>query len=144
MRTNTKLCYYKELTDNANYPIILPKPHAVTKLIVKYYLESEGRLMGVTFTLSYLRKRYIVVHGRELVKSTTKACAECKRRLRGKPFRQQMAPLSKIRLELTMRPFINCSVDFPKPFLTKQGRGRPASNGTCAYSSVYRPPFVIL
>lgn len=46
-----------------------------------------------------------------------------KNRLRGKFSSQQMAPLTKVRLELTMKPFINCSVDFAWHFLIKQERG---------------------
>ncbi len=124
MRSNTRLRYSEELTDNVKYPIILPKRHPVTQLIVKYHHESEGHEMGVNFTLNHLRERYMVVNGRELVKRTIKTCAECKRRFRGKPSSQQMAPLPKIRLEPTMKPFTNCSVDFAGPFFTKQGRGR--------------------
>jgi hypothetical protein len=37
---------------------------------------------------------------------------------------QQMALLPNIRLELTMKPFTNCAVDFAGPDLTKQGRGK--------------------
>ena len=115
MRCNTRLRYSVELTDNVKYPIILPKRHPVTQLIVRYHHEREGHEMGVNFTLNHLRERYMVVNGRELVKRTIKTCAECKRRFRGKPSSQQMAPLPKIRLELTMKPFTNCS---------GQGRGR--------------------
>ncbi len=55
MRSNTRLCYFEELTDNVKYPNILPKRHPVTQLIVKYHHESEGHEMGVNFTLNHLR-----------------------------------------------------------------------------------------
>ena len=51
-------------------------------------------------------------------------CFECARRFRSKPAHQQMAPLLKMRLQQSSRPFENCAVDFGGPFLTKQGRGR--------------------
>ena len=35
-----------------------------------------------------------------------------------------MAPLPRIRLEATMKPFTNCAVDFADPFYTIQGRGK--------------------
>ena len=123
MRCNIRLCYSEELTDNVKYPI-LPKRDPVTQLIVKYHHESEGHEMGVNLTLSHLRERHMVVNGRELVKRTIKPCTECNRRFKGKPSSQQTAPLPKICLELTMKPFTNCSVDFVGPFFTKQGRGR--------------------
>ena len=100
MRCYTRLRYSVELTDNVKYPIILPKRHPVTQLIVRYHHESEGHEMGVNFTLNHLRERYMVVNGRELVKRTIKTCAKCKRRFRGKPSSQQMAPLPKIRLDV--------------------------------------------
>ena len=42
MRCNTRLRYSVELTDNVKYPIILPKRHPVTQLIVRYHHEREG------------------------------------------------------------------------------------------------------
>ena len=39
-------------------------------------------------------------------------------------FQSTDGTFAKIRLELTMKPFTNCSVDFGGPFLTKQGRGK--------------------
>ena len=108
MRSNTRLRYSEDslrrklsfvtnVVYDVNYLIILPKRHPVTQLIVKYHHESEGHEMGVNFTLNRLRERYMVVNGRELIKRTIKTCAECKRRLIGKPSSQQMAPLPKIR-----------------------------------------------
>lgn len=91
---------------------------------MKYHHETEGHRMGVNFTLNHLRERYHVVHGREMVKQMAKEYNECKRRFVGKPGAQQMASLHKLKLEMTMRPFANCAVDFAGPHLTKQGRGK--------------------
>ena len=81
--------------------------------------------MGVNFTLNHLREKYFVVQGRQQVKRCIKECAECNRRFRGCPAKQQMAPLPRIRSEMTWRPFANCATDFAGPFYTMQGRGRP-------------------
>ena len=48
----------------------------------------------------------------------------CGLRFRGKPATQQMAPLPCIRLEVTMKPFMNCTVHYAGPYLTVQGRGK--------------------
>ena len=66
----------------------------------------------------------MVVHARETVKKVIKECAECRIRFRGKPATQQMAPLPNIRLEATMKPFTNCTVDFAGPYLTVHDRGK--------------------
>ena len=93
--------------------------------------------MGVNFTLNHLRQRYHVVHGREMAKKTVRKCTECKWRFTGKPCTQQMAPLPKLRLELTMKPFTNCAVDFAGPYLTKQ-EGKLERNDTYACLFAYK------
>ena len=125
LRSNTRLRYSDDLPEETKFPIILPKNHIVTRLIVKYHHENEGHEMGVNFTLNHLREKYFVLHGRQQVKRCIKECAECNRRFRGCPARQKMAPLPRIRLEITQKPFTNCATDFAGPFYTMQGRGRP-------------------
>lgn len=125
LRSNTRLRYSDDLPEETKFPIILPKNHIVTKLIVKYHHEREGHEMGVNFTLNHLREKYFVIQGRQQVKKCIKECAECNRRFRGCPAQQQMAPLPRIRLEMTQKPFANCATDFAGPFYTMQGRGRP-------------------
>jgi len=124
LRANTRLRYSENLPDDVKYPIILPKGHAVTKLIVKYHHETEGHVMGVNYTLNHLREKYFVIHSRQEVKRCIKDCAECSRCHRGGKAQQQMAPLPRIRLEVTERPFTNCATDFAGPFYTMQGRGK--------------------
>ena len=50
LRSNTRLRYSDDFPDETKFPIILPKNHVVTKLIVKYHHETEGHEMGVNFT----------------------------------------------------------------------------------------------
>ena len=47
----------------SKFPIILPKNHIVTKLIMKYHHEREGHEMGVNFTLNHLQEKYFVIQG---------------------------------------------------------------------------------
>ena len=124
LRSNTRLQHAEDLTFEVKCPIILPTRNQVTKLIVKYYRESEGHTMVLNYTISHLCEKYIVVHAREQVKRVMRKCLECVRRFRSTPVCQQMAPLPRIRLQRTSRPFINCAVDFGGPYMTKQGRGR--------------------
>ena len=80
--------------------------------------------MGLNYTINHVWQKYLVVLVREQVKKVMRECFECARRFRSKPAHQQMAPLLKIRLQQSSRPFESCAVDFGGPFLTKQGRGR--------------------
>ena len=60
--SNTRLRNSDELSDETKFPIILPKSHAVTELIVKYHCKLEGHEMGVNFTINHLREKYLVIH----------------------------------------------------------------------------------
>lgn len=124
VRSNTRLQHADNLPYEVKCPIILPKKNQVTGLIVKYYHESEGHRMGLNYTINHLRTKYFVVHAREQVKRVMRECLECAKRFRSRPACQQMAPLSRIRLQQSSRPFTNCAGDFGGPYLTKQGRGR--------------------
>ena len=83
-----------------------------------------------------------------MVRSVTAACAECRRRLTMKTGNQMMAPLSKSRLQSSLRAFERVGVDYGGPFLTRQGRGRTRAkrylsfhlpyNPSCAFGNVLR------
>jgi hypothetical protein len=126
LRSNTRLRYSEDLAEEINYSIILHKRHPVTKIIVNYHHESAGRLMCVREggVIEWTRGRYHIVHGREMVKGTAKECTMCKQRFTGKASVQQMGPLPKIKLELTMKTFTNWAVNFTGPYLTKHRRGK--------------------
>ena len=47
LRSNTRLRDSDDLPEETKYPIILPKKHPVTELIVKYHHETEGHEMGL-------------------------------------------------------------------------------------------------
>ena len=50
LRSNTRLRYSTDLPAEVKFPVILPKKNHVTKLIDKFYHESEGHRMGVNLT----------------------------------------------------------------------------------------------
>jgi hypothetical protein len=59
VKANTRLRYAEHLPNRVKYPIILPKKHPVTELIVKYHSEKEGHQMGLNYTRYHLRENYI-------------------------------------------------------------------------------------
>ena len=61
--------------------------------------------MGVNYTINHLREKYLVIHVREEVKRVNRECRECARRFKVQPVQQQMAPLPRIRLQMTTKPF---------------------------------------
>lgn len=105
-------------------PIILPRGHWVTKLIVKDYHEIANHAARVNFILCQLSERFWIIAAREEFREWDHECNECKKR-RNKPAFQIMAPLPKTRLRFTFRPFGQTAVDFAGPLYTVQGRRKP-------------------
>ncbi|XP_068756531.1 uncharacterized protein [Montipora capricornis] len=95
LRANKKLCISDDLAREIKFPIILPKKHPVTQLILKYHYELDCHEMGINYTLDHLREKYHVIHSRQKVKRCIQNCYECKRRFRLHPAKQRMAPLQE-------------------------------------------------
>ena len=72
LRSNTRLRYSNDLPDETKYTIILPKKHPITELVVKHHHEIEGHELGLNYTLNHLREKYLVVHGREAERKSSK------------------------------------------------------------------------
>ena len=124
LRSSTRLRHADDLPYDVKSPIILPKRNHVTRLIVKNYHELDDHQMGLNYTINQLRDKYLVVHVREQVKRVMRKCLECARRFRLRPAHQEMAPLTKIRVQQSSRSFESCAAGFEELFLTNQGRGR--------------------
>ena len=123
IRSEGRLRYAEFLSEDALFPIILPRKNQVTKLIVKHYHEKGKHASGTNQTLAALSTRFWIISGREEIREWEKECNECRRR-KAKAAKQVMAPLPQIRLRLSLRAFAQTAVDFGGPFLTIQGRGR--------------------
>ena len=123
IRSDGHLKFAEQLPYDVQFPIILPRTHWITKLIVKHYHEKANHAACVDFILSQINKRYCIIAAREEIREWENQCYGCKRR-RNKPVNQIMAPLPKVRLRFTYRAFDQCGVDFAGPFLTVQGCGK--------------------
>ena len=121
MRCESRIKYAEFLSHDARFPIILPRKHQVTKLIVKYFHEKANHASGTNQTLAVLATRFWIISGREEIREWEKECNECLRR-KAEAAKQIMAPLPQIRLRLSLRPFAQTAVDFGGPFVTIQGR----------------------
>ena len=124
LRMDGRLRFADELPYDTRHPILLPKDHPVTRLVIVDAHERLGHGAGVEQVLTELRSRFWIVKGRRMVRNITEACAECRRRFTMKIGNQMMAPLPKSRLQSSLRAFEKVGVDYGGPFLTKQGRGR--------------------
>lgn len=124
LRMDGRLRFADDLPYNTRHPILLPKNHPVTRLVVVDAHERLGHGSGVEHVLTELRSRFWIVKGRRVVRSITEACAECRRRFTTKTGSQMMAPLPRSRLQSSLRAFERVGVDYGGPYLTKQGRGK--------------------
>ena len=124
IRSDGRLKFANFLPYDTRFPIILPRGHWVTKLIVKNYHERGNHAAGVNFILCQLSERFWIIAAREEIREWDHECNECKRR-RSKPACQIMAPLPKTRLRFSFRPFAQTAVDFAGPLYTVQGRRKP-------------------
>ena len=69
---------HSELQYNAKYPMILPRKHQVTRLIVLYHHHVNGHV-GNYQVLAEIRQRFWIVKGVSSVKRVLSKCHVCKR-----------------------------------------------------------------
>ncbi|UYV61031.1 hypothetical protein LAZ67_1003189, partial [Cordylochernes scorpioides] len=111
------------LSFDQKHPIILPKAHYITQLVIRHYHE---RLLhaGVQLTLSAIREKYWIPSGRCLVKQILFKCIKCAR-FRTKAVQQLIGNLPTSRTNWT-RPFIKTGIDFAGPVIVKTSNLRNA------------------
>ena len=111
-----------ETIHRVKHPIIMPKDHKVTDLIIAHVHAKVGHV-GVEQTLAEVRQEYWIVHGRTAVKRIIRRCLFCKVR-RAKYMYPFMADLPCGRLAINQPPFTHTGVDLFGPVYIKQGRKR--------------------
>ena len=123
MRCDGRLRFAECLPYDVRFPIILPRGHWVSKLIVKHYHERANHSAGTNFVLAQISQRYWIVAAREEIREWENECNKCKK-FRNKSGAQVMGPLPQVRLRFTYRAFDQTAVDYAGPFITIQGRGQ--------------------
>ncbi|UYV74126.1 hypothetical protein LAZ67_11002194 [Cordylochernes scorpioides] len=104
------------LSFDQKHPIILPKAHYITQLIIRHYHDRLSHA-GVQLTLSAIREKYWIPSGRCLVKQILFKCIKCAR-FRTKPVQQLMGNLPTLGINWT-RPFTKTGIDFAGPVIVK-------------------------
>ena len=107
------------LAKDSKHPIILPKRHPVTELVIMRCRETEGH-MGTSHVLAKLNKDYWIVKGRSAVNRVLQTCVNC-RFWKAKPKTQQMGGLPFDRVNKTP-PFKAIGTDLMGPLMIKCGR----------------------
>ncbi|XP_075157671.1 uncharacterized protein LOC142230939 [Haematobia irritans] len=101
-------------------PIILPKNHLITKIIVKQYHE-DFRHQNQESICAAVRTKFWVPSLRQMVRSVKRNCMVCKIR-NARPQNPLMGQLPVDRLSPYVRPFSYTGVDYLGPFNVTIGR----------------------
>ena len=110
-----------EFSFDVKHPIVLPRRHHVTGLIVMDAHLKCGHFAS-NFVLNELLSKYHIVGGKATVKHYIKRlCIECRNR-NAHLTTQQMAPLPTGRVTVRRFPFEHCGVDYLCGLKVKQGR----------------------
>ena len=68
LRGGGRLQLSSHLPYDAKHPVILPKKHHISKLVVAHVHNQGHHNLGVNFTLAELRQKFWIVSGREEIK----------------------------------------------------------------------------
>ena len=104
---------------NVKHPILLPRDHHLTLLIVR---RAHERVIhnGVKDTLNKVRSKFWIVKGRSLVRKVIHQCVICKK-FEGRPcLGPPPPPLPKFRVAADP-PFTHTAVDFAGPLFIRTG-----------------------
>ncbi len=108
------------LAEAARHPILLPKQN-----ITHLYIRSVHQKLlhsGVSQSLSEIRQKFWIAHGRATVKKVLKDCKVCVK-LEGGPYKlPNMAPLPTSRVSVST-PFSRVGLDYLGPFCVKINGG---------------------
>ncbi|KAJ8034140.1 hypothetical protein HOLleu_20859 [Holothuria leucospilota] len=118
---------------DARHPILLPKDHHITKLIIDHYHRLVGH-SGPSITWARLRQKFWVLKGSAAVRRVIGNCLPCKRR-NAKPMSQLMADLPLERVNPEKPAFSSVGVDYFGPMYVKQGRSQVKRYG-CLFTCI--------
>ncbi|XP_062708901.1 uncharacterized protein LOC134288340 [Aedes albopictus] len=122
IRMDGRLALSEAIPFDQKFPIILPRRHTVTALIIQSYHEKFGHGNRET-VFNELRQRFYIPKLRSMIKSVTKDCSWC-RVNRCQPKVPLMAPLPVQRVTPPFRPFCSVGVDYLGPVEVSIGRRR--------------------
>ncbi|UYV66657.1 hypothetical protein LAZ67_4002469 [Cordylochernes scorpioides] len=107
---------HSDLDIDQKHPMLIPKDHLVTKLIVMHY-HINNLHSGTQLTLSLIRNKFWIPSGRNLIKRVLNQCIVCLKS-KSKAIHQIMGDLPKNRL-LPGRPFEKIGIDLAGPIQAK-------------------------
>ncbi|XP_062703593.1 uncharacterized protein LOC134286045 [Aedes albopictus] len=112
MRGRTRMCQYT--TEDSKHPVVLPRDHHITTLIIAYYHEKYHHCNHET-VINELRQKYCISRLRVCYGKIRRRCQRCKNES-AIPRPPIMAELPPARLAAFTRPFTHVGIDYFGPF----------------------------
>ena len=110
---------YANISEEAKHPVILPKDHKVTALLIRH-AHNNNMHMGTDWVHHYLRQNYWILSSRQVIKNLLRRCVPCLK-LQGKKGEQQMAQLPVPRVQKKV-PFSHVGVDYTGSLHLREAR----------------------
>ncbi|XP_055614645.1 uncharacterized protein LOC129760976 [Uranotaenia lowii] len=120
MRVDGRIGAAVNVGDNVKFPVILPKTHQVTVLLIDFY-HRKYKHANFETVVNELRQIVYIPQARSRVKQVIKRCQYC-RVYKTRPQVPRMAPLPTARLASYTRPFTYVGLDLFGPISVKIGR----------------------
>ncbi|XP_053698929.1 uncharacterized protein LOC128745887 [Sabethes cyaneus] len=105
---------------DTKFPIILPKRHPITNLLLNWY-HRKFRHGNNETVANEIRQKFTIPNLRAQIRSTEKRCEWC-RVYKATPVVPKMSPVSWFRTTPFVRPFTFTGIDYFGPYLVKVGR----------------------
>ncbi|XP_053691446.1 uncharacterized protein LOC128739963 [Sabethes cyaneus] len=120
LRVGGRVAAAQILAYDSKFPIIMPRNHRITELLLDFYHRKYGHANDET-VVNEVRQRFHIPRLRVEVRLTRKRCVWC-RVYKTMPVAPKMGPLPAVRLEPCVRPFTYVGVDLFGPYSIKVGR----------------------
>lgn len=124
LRVGGRLRHQQNLSFDQKFPMLLPKHHHFTMLLIKYY-HCANLHAGQEVVLSLIRQKFWIPDGKSAVRKELRKCMECFK-LSAKPISQIMGDLPSSRIN-PCRVFEKVGIDFAGPISTKCQHARKSS-----------------
>lgn len=108
------------ITDETKNPIILPRNHHITHLLVDWYHRKYKHVHHET-VINEIFQKYHIPGLRTLLRTVRKNCMMCRIR-NSQPNPPEMGPLPVARVSAFCKPFSHVGLDFFGPFIVTVGR----------------------
>ncbi|XP_055622800.1 uncharacterized protein LOC129766304 [Toxorhynchites rutilus septentrionalis] len=120
LRVDSRIGAATSVTYDFKFPIILPRYHRLTELLVDWYHRKFRHANNETI-VNEIRQRFQIPNLRTVVRQVAKNCQSCKIR-KASPVTPKMGPLPAARLEQCSRPFTYVGIDYFGPISVKRSR----------------------